>query len=117
MPLLAHPIGEPMMLVEADPRREGKVRAHAHEHAAPAGVVEIEIILNDPALGELQMPAVGGPVADGGHNSRRLTRLQHDDGCVGLGAFEIGLDELVATPLRRLQNRNVSLPDHDFSHC
>src|SRR5271165_6245952 len=98
-----------MMLVEADPSRERKVGAHAHEHAAPSGVVDIEIVLNDPALGELQMPAVGGLVADGGHDASRLTRLQHDDHCVGLGAFEIGLDELVATALRSLKNRNVSL--------
>jgi len=73
--LLAHPIGEPMMLVEADPRRERQVGAHAHEHAAPAGVVDIEVVLKDPALGELQMPALGGPVADGGHDARGLARL------------------------------------------
>jgi len=58
--LLAQAVCEPMMLVEADPRRKRQVGAHAHEHAAPAGVVDIEVVLNDPALGELQMPVVGG---------------------------------------------------------
>jgi hypothetical protein len=107
--LLAQAVGEPMMLVEANPRRERQVRACAHEHPAPAGVVDVEVVLNDPALGELQMPAVGGFVADGGDDARRLARFQHDDDRVGFGAFEIGFDKLVATALRRLQNRNVSL--------
>jgi hypothetical protein len=98
-----------MMLVEANPRRERQVGANADEHAAPAGVVDIEVELNDPALGELQMPAVGGPVADGGHDAGGLAGLQNDDDRIGLGAFEIGLDELVATPFRGVQNRNVLL--------
>src|SRR5271166_5725260 len=81
---LAHAVCQPMMLVEADPRRERQVGTHAHEHAAPSLVVEIEIVLNDPTLGELQMPAVGRPVADGDHDARRLARLQDGD-----EAFEI----------------------------
>jgi len=35
--LLAQAVGEPMMLVEANPRRERQVGAHAHEHAAKSG--------------------------------------------------------------------------------
>jgi len=33
---LAQAVGEPMMLVEANPRRERQAGARAHEHAAPA---------------------------------------------------------------------------------
>ena len=113
--LLAHPVGPPMMLVEADPRRERQVGAYADEHAVPASVVDIEVELNDAALGELQMPAVGGPVANGGHDAGGLPRLQNDDDRVGLGAFEIGLDGLVATPFRGIQNRNVLLRRHYLS--
>jgi hypothetical protein len=50
---LAHPVGEPMMLVEADPRRERQVGTHAHEHATPLRIIDVEVVLNDPALGEL----------------------------------------------------------------
>jgi hypothetical protein len=54
------------------------------------------------------MPAVGGPVANGDHDARRLARLQHGDDLVGLGVFAIGLDELVTATFRRIQNRNVA---------
>jgi hypothetical protein len=98
-----------MMLVEADPRRKRQVGGHAHEHAPPSLVIEIEVVLNDPALGELQMPAIGGSVADGDHDAGRLTRFQHSHDFVGLCAFEIGRDELVTTALRRFQNRDIAL--------
>jgi hypothetical protein len=38
------------VLVEADPCREGEIRAHADEHWAPVLVVQIEVILIDPTL-------------------------------------------------------------------
>ena len=75
-----------MVVVEADPRRERKIRAHAYEHAAPSFVVDVEIVLNDPALGELQMPAIAGLVADGDHDACWLARLQHDHDRIGFGA-------------------------------
>ena len=56
--LLAHPVRQPVMLIETDPGGERQVRAHAHEHPAPALVVDIEVVLHDPAVGDLQMPAV-----------------------------------------------------------
>ncbi|HKN10560.1 MAG TPA: hypothetical protein VJ376_13920 [Pseudomonadota bacterium] len=106
---LAHAVCQPMMLVEADPRRERQVGTHAHEHAAPSLVVDVEIEVYDPALGKLQMPAVYRPVADGDHDARRFAGLQHGDGLVGLGDFDVRFDELVAAALGRLQNRNVAL--------
>ncbi len=47
---LTHPNDEPMMLVEAHPRGEGEVRTRADEHTAPAGIVEVEVVLDDPSL-------------------------------------------------------------------
>ena len=98
-----------MVVVEADPRRERKIRAHAYEHAAPSFVVDVEIVLNDPALGELQMPAIAGLVADGDHDACWLARLQHHDDLVRLGALEVRFDEFVATAFWRLQDRDVAL--------
>ena len=62
--LLMHAVGQPVMLIETDPRREWQIRAHANEHPAPAPVVNIEVVVHDPAVGDLQVPAVRFPVAD-----------------------------------------------------
>ena len=97
------------MLVEADSSREREVGAHTREHAAPSLVVDIEIVLNDPALGELQMPPIVGLVTDGDHDARWLARLQYDDDLVRLGALEVWFDEFVAASFRRFQDRDVVL--------
>src|SRR5260370_15259277 len=55
------------------------------------------------------MPAVYRHMPDGDHNTRGLAGLQDGDDLVGLGAFEVRVDELVAAALRRLQNWNVAL--------
>ena len=52
------------MLVETDARREGKIRTHPHKHPAPVGIVDIEVVVDHPALGEGQVPAVLGLLAD-----------------------------------------------------
>src|SRR5579859_3333209 len=56
--LFSHPNRQPVVLVEAYPRREGKVGTHADEHAAPVLVVQIEVELIDPTLLELQVRVV-----------------------------------------------------------
>ncbi len=97
-----------MMLVEAEACGERQVRAHAHEHAAPSPVVDVEIVLHDPTFGEL-LPAVAGLVADGDQDAGRFARLQHGDDLVWLGAPEVRFDEFVAATFRRLHNWNVVL--------
>jgi len=47
---LTHPIGQPVMLVEADPGGERKVGTHANKHASPAGIVDVNVVLNNPTL-------------------------------------------------------------------
>ena len=49
------------------------------------------------------------PVADRDHDLRRFAGLQYGDDLIGLGAFEVRFDELVAAALRRLQDWNVAL--------
>jgi hypothetical protein len=97
-------IGQPVMLVQADARGKGKVRAHAHEHPAPVAIVHVEVVLDDPALGELQVPAVVLRVPDGDQDPGRLAGLQDDDDLVGLGAPEIRLHELISPARRRVEN-------------
>src|SRR5438552_3118019 len=54
--LFAHPVSEPVMLVQADPSSKREIRADSHKDPAPASIVHIEVVLNDPALGHLQIP-------------------------------------------------------------
>src|SRR5947209_554068 len=105
--LLTHAVGQPVMLIETDPRRERQIRAHANEHATPAPVVDIEVVLHDPAVGDLKVPAVRLPVADCRHDARRLTCLEDDDDLIRLGAAEVGLDEFVAATLGCLNDRSI----------
>jgi hypothetical protein len=44
--LRPEPIGQPVMLVQTDPRREGKVRAEPDEHPAPVAIVDVEVVLH-----------------------------------------------------------------------
>ena len=48
--LLTHPIGQPVMLIDADPSRERKIGAHANKHASLAGVVDVDVVLHNPTL-------------------------------------------------------------------
>ncbi len=106
---LAHAVGQPMVLVEADTGGEWQVGADAHEHSSPIPIVDVEVILNDPALRELEVPSVSDLVADGSHDARRFSRFEDDHDCVGLGPFEIRVDEVVTTALRCFDNRDVAL--------
>ena len=115
--LLAHPVRQPVMLIEADPRRERQVGADAHEHAAPALVVDIEVVLDDPALGELQMPAVGRLVADRDHDARRFARLQDDDDLIRLGPLKYGSTNSSRRPFGASTIGTLRFSDHVFSHC
>ena len=74
---------------------------------APAAVVDIEIVLHHPALGDLQVPAVRPSVADCRHDPRRLSGLENDDNLIRLGALEVGFDKFVAPALWRLDNRRA----------
>src|ERR1700720_60161 len=107
--LLAHEVGQPMVLIEADTGREWKVRADAHEHSSPVPVIDIKIVLNDPALRELEVPSVSDLVADGRHDARRFSRFEDGHDCVGLGPFEIRVDEFVTTALRCFDNWDAAL--------
>jgi hypothetical protein len=106
--LLVHSVRQPVMLIEADPGRERKIRTDAHEHPPPLPVVDVEVVLDDPAVGDRKMPAVRLAVADRRHDARRLACLEDDHDRIGGRALEIRLDEFVATAFRCLHNGDVS---------
>src|SRR6266851_4185406 len=87
--LLLHVQGEPVMLVEADACRKREVGREANEHSAPVAIVYVEVVLNDPALGQLQVPAIVLFVPDGGENAGWFSCLQDDDQLVGFGMAKV----------------------------
>src|ERR1700720_3620676 len=105
--LLTHAVGQPMMLIEADAGGERQVGTDADKHPPPLPVIDIEVVLDDPAVGDLKMPAVDFAVTDRRHDACGFARLEND--CDGIGAcpFEVGIDEVVAAALGRLHNRDV----------
>ena len=107
--LLAHAVCQPVVLVEADTGRERKVGANAHKHSSPVPVVDVKVVLNDPALRELKVPSVRDLVADGCHNARGFSCFEDGHDLIGFGPFEIRVDEFVATALRCLHDRDVAL--------
>src|ERR1700730_4724750 len=106
---LAQGIGPPMVLIEADTGGEWKVGADAHEHSPPVTVVDVKVVLNDPAISDLKMPSVRELIANSNHDARRLARSENDYDCVRLRSFEIWIDELVTTAFRRVHDRDVAL--------
>ena len=107
--VLAHAVGQPMVLIEADAGGERKIGADAHEHPSPVPVIDVKVVLNDPAIRDLKMPPVRDLVADSNHDAGGLARFEDDHHGVRLGSFEIRIDEVVTTALRRLHDRDVAL--------
>src|ERR1700730_7017561 len=97
------------MLVQADPRGEWKVGTYSDEHQSTACVVDVEVVLDHPTLGQLQMPAVILLIPVSDQNPRRLASSQDGDDFIGLGTLEVGVHEVVTATLGRLQNRRVPL--------
>jgi hypothetical protein len=67
----------------------------------------LKVVLHDPAVGDLKMPAVELLVADRRHNTCRFSGFQDDDDLIGLCSSEVRVDEFVAPALWRLDNRGV----------
>src|SRR5271166_1269251 len=92
------------MLVETDAGRKGEVGRDANEHSAPVAIVDIEVVLHDPALGQLQVPAIVLLVPNGGQDACRFSRLQDDDQLVGPSPAKVRLNKLIATTFGGFQD-------------
>jgi hypothetical protein len=94
---LLHTPGEPVMLVETEACRKREVGREANEHSAPVAIVHVEVVLNDPALGQLQVPAIVLFVPGGDENAGWFSCLEDDDQLVGLGMAKVRFDKLATT--------------------
>jgi hypothetical protein len=72
--------------------------------ASPTRVVDVEVVLHDPALRDLQMPAILLLVPDGHHDAGRLAALHNRDYLVGLRFAEIWIQKRVTAVFRCLEN-------------
>ena len=105
-PLRGEAMGQPMMLIEAHARREGKVGADADKQAAPLAVKQVEVVLVDPPPRVLEMPPV--VFANRNQDARRLARLQDDDDLIGVRPAEVPVNEVIAPLVRgRLDDRRA----------
>ena len=84
------------MLIQTHSRREGEVRAQAHEHTPPTGMVQIEVVVDDPARAHLQMQAIVLLVAVGDPDPARLAGAENGDDFVGLDSLAVRIEEIVA---------------------
>jgi hypothetical protein len=85
-----------MMLVQANSRGEWEVGTHADEHAAPGGVIQIEVELVHPTLLILQVRTVIILVTDCDQNARRLAGLDDGHHLVRFGIVEVLIQKLVS---------------------
>jgi hypothetical protein len=108
--LLAHAIGEPVMLIQTHACGERKIGADANEHAPPMGIVEIDAVLVDPALFDFEMPAVILGVSVGNQDAGGFPCFQNDHDFIRLGAPEIGIHEIIPAALGSIQDRHPPLP-------
>ncbi len=77
--------GQPVVLIETD----------AHKQLSPAGVLNIEVVLLDPAPLHLQMPTVVFP--DGGHDGGGFAGFDDGHHLIGLRTSEVALHEIIAS--------------------
>src|SRR5215469_5692747 len=92
---LLHAQSQPVMLIETDAGREGEVGADSHKHLSPTGVLDIEVVLLDPAPLHFQVPTIVLP--DGGHDGGGLAGFDDGHDLVGLRTSEIALHEIIAS--------------------
>ena len=83
-------VRDPVMLVQADAGGKGQIRTQAHEHAPPAGIVEVEVVLHHPALCDLQMPTILFRRANSRHDASRFSGFQDGYDLIRLRFAEYG---------------------------
>ena len=82
----AHAVGQPVVLIEADARRKRQIGTDANEHPTPVSVVNVKVILHDPALSQLEVPAVF--FSDGDHDPSRFPGFENHHHCIVLGMLK-----------------------------
>ena len=99
-----HVLGQPVVLIQAKANWKWKIRTDPDEHPPPIGIVEVEVIVIDPAFFVFQVPPVLLLVPDRGENACRFPRLENAYHVVLFGSFEIGIQHFVPACFRILND-------------
>jgi hypothetical protein len=102
-----HAVSEPEVLVKVEASSKREVRTDADEHPSELHVVQVEIILIDPAVFEFEVTAAGGFRSDADENPSGLSCFNDSDNLIGLYAFEVGVHELVTPVFGAFQNGGI----------
>ena len=81
--------------METDARGEREMGTDPHKHLSPTGVLDVEVVLLDPASLHLQMPTVFFP--NGGHERGGFTGFDDGHHLIGLRTSEVALHEIIAS--------------------
>jgi hypothetical protein len=92
----AHAVGQPVVLIEAEARRQRQIGTDAHEHPTPVLVVNVEVILYDPTLRQLEVPALF--FSDGNHDPGRFPGFENHHHLIVLGVPKVGSKERKCSP-------------------
>src|ERR1700736_2236963 len=87
----------------------GRTRLRAKAHTPPSDVVQVEVVVVDPALRDLQMPAIIFLVSVGDQNPSGFTSADNGHYLIGFGVIEVRVQEFIATISWGLQYRRVPL--------
>ena len=107
---LAQALSQPVMRIEVDAGREWKVRADPDEHPPPARVVDVEVVVVDPALLQLQVPAVVLCGADRRHDARRFAGFEDRHDLIGPSPGERPVHDLIAASGGGPLDRHLPVP-------
>jgi hypothetical protein len=103
----AHAVGQPVVLIEADARRKRQIGTDANEHPTPVLVVDVKVVLHDPTLCQLEVPAVFCP--DGDHDAGRFPGFENDNHLIVFGVPKVGSNKVITPSLGRIQNGHAPL--------
>ena len=87
--LAAYAVSQPMVLIEADTRRKRQIGTDAHKHPTPVSVVNVKVVLHDPTLRQLEVPAV--LFSDGNHDPGWFPGFENNHHCIVLGVLKVGI--------------------------
>src|ERR1700758_3674621 len=68
-------------------------------------VVDVKVILHDPALSQLEVPAVFCP--DGNHDPGRFPGFEDDHHCIVLGMLKVRIDKVITPSIGCIQDRHA----------
>src|SRR5258705_13704840 len=101
----AHAVGQPVVLIEADARRKRQIGTDANEHPTPVLVVNVEVILHDPTLRELEVPALF--FSDGYHDPGRFPGFENHHHLIVLGVLKVRINKVVTPSIGRIEDRHT----------